>query len=74
MLPYDRFHTATEDSLSINLMQGISDELMQVNARDDIYRWWEVIDRTTGEVVPTDNGNSFTVSMDANEIKWYDIK
>ena len=26
---------------------------MQVNTRDDIYRWWEVIDRTTGETVET---------------------
>jgi len=49
------FYTATEDSLSIPLMKGISDELMQVNTRDDIKRWWEVIDRTTGEVVSTDN-------------------
>ncbi len=42
------FHTATEDTLKINLMQGISPELMQVNTRDDIKRWWEVMDRTTG--------------------------
>lgn len=48
------FHTATGDSLSIPLMQGISPELMEVNTRDDIKRWWEVMDRTTGEVVPTD--------------------
>ena len=26
--------------------------MLQVNTRDDIERWWEVIDRTTGEVVP----------------------
>ncbi len=49
------FITATEDTLSIKLMRGISDELMQVNDRDDIKRWWEVIDRTTGEIVSTDN-------------------
>lgn len=48
------FHSAPEGPLSIKLMEGISDELMQVNTRDDIKRWWEVIDRTTGEVVPTD--------------------
>ncbi len=48
------FHTATGEALSINLMQGISPELMEVNTRDDIKRWWEVIDRTTGEVVSTD--------------------
>ena len=46
------FHTATEDTLSIALMKGISPELMQVNNHDDITRWWEVVDRTTGEVVP----------------------
>jgi len=46
------FHTATEETLTIPLMQGISGELMQANNRDDIARWWEVMDRTTGEVVP----------------------
>ena len=46
------FHTATEGELSINLMKGISPELMQANSNDDITRWWEVVDRTTGEVVP----------------------
>ncbi len=34
-------------------MTGISRELMKVNDHDDIARWWEVIDRTTGEPVPT---------------------
>ena len=38
-------------------MKGISDELMKVNTRDDIKRWWEVIDRSTGEIVPTTNWN-----------------
>ena len=45
------FYTATGDTLSIPLMQGISAELMAVNTRDDIRRWWEVMDRTTGESV-----------------------
>ena len=48
------FHTATEESLSIPLMQGISEELLQVNDRDDIRRWWEVVDRTTGRPVSPD--------------------
>ena len=43
------FHTAVGGTLSIPLMQGVSDELMQVNTRDDIKRWWEVMDRTAGE-------------------------
>lgn len=47
------FHTAVDSELSIPLMKGISPELMQVNTRDDMTRWWEVIDRTTGKVVPT---------------------
>ena len=46
------FHTAEGESLSIRLMEGFSPELIAVNSRDDIKRWWEVIDRTTGEVVP----------------------
>lgn len=43
------FHTATTGPLEIPLMQGISPELMQVNTRDDCKRWWEVMDRTTGD-------------------------
>lgn len=46
------FYTALGKELSIPLMKGISGELIQVNTRDDIKRWWEVINRTTGEVVP----------------------
>ncbi len=49
------FITALGDTLSIKLMKGISDELMAVNERDDCKRWWEVIDRTTGEIVSTDD-------------------
>ena len=48
------FHTANGGPLSIRLMKGISEELMQVNTRDDIKRWWEVVDRTTGEPISTD--------------------
>ena len=51
------FHTATGEKLSIELMKGISKELLEVNTRDDIKRWWEVMDRTTGTVVSTDNWN-----------------
>ena len=47
-----RFHTALDKTLSIPLMEGLSRELLAVNERDDRQRWWEVIDRTTGEVVP----------------------
>ena len=47
------FYTAVESELQIPLMKGILDELMQVNTRDDIKRWWEVVDRSTGQVVST---------------------
>ena len=46
------FYTAESDSLSIHLMDHLYPDMLQVNTRDDIERWWEVIDRTTGEVVP----------------------
>ena len=46
------FHTAESDTLSIHLMDHLYPDMLQVNTRDDIERWWEVIDRTTGEVVP----------------------
>lgn len=48
------FHTSVEPELRIELMSGVSRDMMRVNDRDDIYRWWEVMDRSTGEVVPTD--------------------
>ena len=48
------FHTAGEGPLSIPLMQGISPELMAVNDRDDIRRWWEVMDRTAGAPIGPD--------------------
>lgn len=48
------FYTATENTLGIPLLKGISPELMKINSCDDITRWWEVIDRTSGKVVATD--------------------
>lgn len=46
------FYTAPGDTVTIPLMKGISPELMQVNTNDNITRWWEVMDRTTGQPVP----------------------
>ena len=46
------FYIAPGDTVTIPLMKGISPELMQVNTNDDITRWWEVMDRTTGQPVP----------------------
>lgn len=49
------FHTATEEELSIHLMDHLYPDMLKVNNHDDIRRWWEVIDRTTGEVVPAES-------------------
>ena len=46
------FYTAEHDTLAIPLMKGISPELLMVNTRDDIKRWWEVMDRTAGVPLP----------------------
>lgn len=46
------FHTAVSETLEIHLMDHLYPDMLKVNTRDDITRWWEVIDRTTGEAVP----------------------
>lgn len=48
------FHNADSDILSIHLMEHLYPDMLKVNDRDNIKRWWEVIDRTTGEVVNTE--------------------
>jgi 1,3-beta-galactosyl-N-acetylhexosamine phosphorylase len=48
------FYTAKEDNLRIPLMRGLYPDMLKPNTRDDIGRWWEVMDRTTGEAVPAE--------------------
>ncbi len=45
-------YTASGEELRISLMRGLYQDMLKPNTRDDITRWWEVIDRSTGEVVP----------------------
>ena len=47
--------TATSWTLSIELMKGFHTQPLKVNTIDEPKRWWEVIDRTTGKVVPVEN-------------------
>ena len=65
------FYTAQEGPLAIPLMKGISPELMQVNTRDDIRRWWEDVDRSTGTPIPPEawryDAESGCVILDAPE-------
>lgn len=45
-------YTADGDVLRVRLMKGLYPDMLTPNSRDDIRRWWEVIDRSTAEVVP----------------------
>lgn len=49
----DRY-TAKSDTLTISLMKGFHTEQLKPNFIDDPKVWWEVVDRTTGEVVSVD--------------------
>ncbi len=49
------FHNAVEPQLRIHLMDHLYPDMLKVNDRDDIKRWWEVMDRTTGQTVSTDS-------------------
>lgn len=43
--------SAHDDHLAIALMKHYYEKQLKVNTIDDCKRWWEVIDRTSGEVV-----------------------
>nr|WP_294147751.1 1,3-beta-galactosyl-N-acetylhexosamine phosphorylase [uncultured Clostridium sp.] len=47
--------TAKSWTLSIELMKGFHTQQLKVNTIDDPKRWWEVVDRTTGKVIPVEN-------------------
>ena len=49
------FYMAHSETLTIPIMKGLYPDMLSPNTKDDITRWWEVIDRTTGAVVPTDH-------------------
>lgn len=46
--------TARGTTVTIELMRGFHTEQLKVNLIDDPKRWWEVMDRTMGTVVPVD--------------------
>lgn len=48
------FYTADSDTLSVHLMKGLYPDMLKPNCRDDIRRWWEVMDRTAGVPVPAE--------------------
>ena len=69
------FYTAKEGVLEIPLMAGISPELLAVNTRDNIKRWWEVMDRTLGEPLSPEQwgyeGESGCVLID-KPVPWHE--
>ncbi len=48
-----KFKSTPSGCLRFHLMDGLYPDMLRVNAEDK-ERWWEVIDRTTGEIVPID--------------------
>lgn len=70
------FYSTAEDSLRIRLMKGLYPDMLAVNDQDK-ERWWEVIDRTTGEVVPTSDWSydkaSGEVSIDCQPFHEYTV-
>lgn len=50
-----RHNTAVDTTLAISFMEGYYQEQVIPDYLHDPKRWWEVIDRTTGELVPTEN-------------------
>ena len=51
MLLMSRHNLATEDTVEIDFLEGYYREQVVADYVHDPKRWWEVIDRTTGEVV-----------------------
>ena len=63
-------HTARGTKLRIHLMDGFHTQQLKVNTLDDPKRWWEVIDRTPGEVVkPGDQIEVFVLKFDPEKKK-----
>ncbi|MBL4934617.1 1,3-beta-galactosyl-N-acetylhexosamine phosphorylase [Clostridium sp. YIM B02515] len=45
------YNTAAADTLEIDIMAGYFDQQFQIDTVHDPKEWWEVIDRTTGEII-----------------------
>lgn len=59
------FYTAHSDTVRIHLMDHLYPDMLKVNHVDDISRWWEVVDRTTGKVVPVEH---WTYEEDSGDV------
>lgn len=63
-----QYNTATDTNLEVAFLKGYFEEQIEPDYNHDPVVWWEVIDRTTGEVVSTDN---WEVEQDTNRLQIY---
>lgn len=72
-----KFITATEKETTIDLLDGYYKEQIDVDSTHDPKKWWEVINRTTGQVVETDNwkydGESKSVKIKTDPFNVYSV-
>lgn len=70
-----KHHVATEDKLVIKIMDGYFEQQVQPDIYHDIKVWWEVIDRTSNEVIDASlwkyNEKTQEVIIE-NTIKWHE--
>ncbi len=65
-----KHNVAAEDTLEIHFMEGYFNEQVTPDYNHDPKIWWEVIDRTTEEVVP---GTNWVVNKDENLVIVHNI-
>jgi len=66
---------ATDNTLTINVMEGYFDKQVEPDSYHDVKEFWEVIDRTTGEIVDINKWeyNKETKEVTIKEtIKWHE--
>lgn len=66
--------TATANTVTINLMEGYFDQQIMPDIDNDPKQWWEVINRTTGEIVPPEQWDYKEESTEVtvkNAKKWH---
>jgi 1,3-beta-galactosyl-N-acetylhexosamine phosphorylase len=64
----------SDKNLRIKIQKGYSREQFQIDTKHDFKKYWEVIDRTSGEVIDTDNWEYLEQSQEVlikNPRKWH---
>ncbi|WP_195266732.1 MULTISPECIES: 1,3-beta-galactosyl-N-acetylhexosamine phosphorylase [unclassified Clostridium] len=66
-----KHHLANSETLTIKIMEGYFDQQVKPDSYHDVKEFWEVIDRTTGEVVDL---NKWEYNEEAQEVMINDTK